>query len=126
MTPHRQPRVLERRVFAIGDRLFAAGDAAAFAFVVQSGLVEVRHGAGEEGLFRVGPHGIVGELALVGHQVRPHSAVALEPTTCILVHETEFRRRLEASDPFVRGIVRVLVDNLAKPWIVPGVAAGFR
>lgn len=119
-------RVLDRRVFAENERLFHVGDQGALAYIVQSGLVEVRadQGPTELGLYKVGPQGIVGELALVGRSLRPHTAVALEPTVCILVHESEFRRRLEATDPFVRGILRVLVENLARPWVLPGRAVG--
>lgn len=115
-------KVLERRVYAIGERLFKAGDSAVTAYVVQSGLVELRSGEPphETSLLKIGAHGIVGELALIGRNTRPNSAIALEATTCVLVHESEFRRRLEATDPFVRGVFRVLVDNLSRPWVLPG------
>ena len=42
------------------------------------------------------------------------TAVAAGHTTCIVITPTDFTRRLEKSDPFVRAMVRLLTKRLRK------------
>jgi CRP-like cAMP-binding protein len=107
-------RMFDRQFFSAGVVIFNEGDPAKYAYVVQTGKVEISHES--EGrkivLNEIGPQGIFGEMALIDGHARSATATALEDTTCILIREQEMMSRLERSDPFVRGLVRILVRNV--------------
>lgn len=108
-------RLLERITFAKGTVIFNEGEPGSMAYVVQSGLVEISR-AMPEGkhlvLAEVGPSGIFGEMALIDGKPRSATAIALEDTLCVVIREKQMTERLDRSDPFVRGLVRVLVRNV--------------
>ena len=108
-------RLLERTMFAKGTVIFNEGEPGSMAYVVQSGLIEISR-AMPDGkrlvLAEVGPSGIFGEMALIDGKPRSATALALEDTLCVVIREKQMTERLDRSDPFVRGLVRVLVRNV--------------
>jgi CRP-like cAMP-binding protein len=76
-----------RRVYAAGEALFMAGAEARGLYVVTSGRVRVvRHGAGRRHvLHEEGPGGTLGEVPLFEGGGYPATAIAGEPTTCLVV-----------------------------------------
>ena len=108
--------VLERQAFAPGQALFRAGDAPRCAYLIQSGAVDIvvtRDGQ-DVVIDSLEPGGLVGEMALVDAEPRSATAVAKQATNCVVITRTDFARRLEKSDPFVRSMVKVLVRRLRK------------
>ncbi len=108
--------ILRRETFSIGQSIFKAGDAPRCAYLIQAGAVEVSAAQDGKpiplGMLKAGE--MVGEMALIDALPRSASAVAREPTTCVVITPVEFQRRLEESDPLVRALLRSLTSKLRK------------
>lgn len=105
---------LEVRTFAAGEAIFEEGKPGNTAFVVQSGLVEIRKQApsGETVIGYVGAGEIFGEMAPIDLEPRMAGARAVQDTTCVVISEAVFRHKLGKADPFVRDLLHVLVRAL--------------
>jgi CRP-like cAMP-binding protein len=105
---------VNRCVFSEGEVIFSEGEPGARAFLIQEGTVEITKFV--EGkpvvLGRIGVGGIFGEMALIDGRPRMATAKALVPTEVIVVSQEKFDERLEAADPFVRALLRLLVIDL--------------
>jgi CRP-like cAMP-binding protein len=109
------PRVLERVVFATGHNIFTEGMRGRRAFVVERGAVSIWTGNSGRSLEleRLGPCCIFGELALIVDDApRSATATAMMETTCLIIKDYEFRRKLDGADAFVRALVRILAENI--------------
>jgi CRP-like cAMP-binding protein len=100
--------------FESGSLIFRQGDLGDFAYVVKSGLVQIlKQGAnGASVLGLVGPGGLFGEMALIDSAPRMASAVAMEPTSCIVVPSGAFEVKVGAADPLTKPVIGVLMRNL--------------
>ncbi len=109
-----QQTVLERKGFGAGEIIFREGDKGNVAYVVQTGSVEVYRttGAGEKVLGTIAKGGIFGEMALIDDEPRMASARAIEETTVFVVSRMAFSRKMENTDPFIRGLLNILASNL--------------
>ena len=108
--------VLERQVLGTGGVLFSAGEPPRFAYLIQPGAVDiVLQKAGVDqvvGAVKAGE--LIGETALVDSQPRSATAVAREPTPCIVITPTDFKCGLRRSYSFVRAMVKILTQRLRK------------
>ncbi len=86
----------ESRYVHEGVTLFAEGEDADSAFVVQEGSFELAVNGGGRGI--VGPGALMGELALVSEMKRPTAAIAREPSSVVRITRQLFMKMLE-SDP---------------------------
>lgn len=108
--------ILQRQSFRVGEVIFSAGEPPQFAYLIQSGRVQIFvEQEGEKKLLSTLEAGdILGEMGLVDTELRSASAVAEDPTTCIVITPKDFERRLKNSDSFVRAMVKVLTKRLRK------------
>ena len=105
MTPIRTTR----RMFAAGEPVFAAGDPADFAYLVEHGRIGIfAADAPHEMLGEIGPGGLFGELAILDSTLRIAGARALVDSELSIISRELFTERLEATDP----IVRMLFDTV--------------
>jgi len=105
------------RQFDKGARLFAEGDGSDFLYVVATGHVKVfkTTARGSDVILEVfGPGDPVGAVAVYESRPYPASAVALEPTTCILLPRPAFFSLLEAHPTLVRGLLVGLTHRLVE------------
>ena len=86
----------ESRYVHEGVTLFAEGEDADSAFVVQEGSFELVSNAGAAEI--IGPGALMGELALVSEMKRPTAAIAREPSSVVRITRQLFMKMLE-SDP---------------------------
>jgi CRP-like cAMP-binding protein len=86
----------ESRYVHEGVTLFAEGEDADSAFVVQEGSFELVSNGGAAEI--IGPGALMGELALVTEMKRPTAAVAREPSSVVRITRQLFMKMLE-SDP---------------------------
>jgi CRP-like cAMP-binding protein len=101
-----------RRYFGPGDTIFRKGEAAEQVYLVQSGLVGIKSSAKGKYVARLPAGSLLGEMAFIDGKPRSASAVAIEPTTCVAVSPDQLQARVKAADPFVRGLLEVLIQRL--------------
>lgn len=109
-------RIVERVFFAAGDKVYAEGEPSTHAFFVQKGavLLSVTTDKGVAPHSTVRERQIFGEMALIEEKTRAMSATAIVDTTCIVVFQSEFRRKLEMADPLIKALLRVLARSLGE------------
>ncbi len=106
--------ILQRQTLQAGDRIFKEGDEGNMAYVVQSGEVEIFKTVDgvETVLGKVGQGGIFGEMALIDSKPRMAGARASKGSTIICVTRAMFEQKLNKTDPFIKGLLNILVDNI--------------
>jgi CRP/FNR family transcriptional regulator, cyclic AMP receptor protein len=106
--------VLQRQTLQAGDRIFKEGDEGNLAYVVQSGEIEIFKDINGKNvvLGHVGQGGIFGEMALIDSKPRMASARASKGSTVIVITRPMFDEKLKKADPFIRGLLNILVDNI--------------
>ncbi|BBI99570.1 hypothetical protein FGKAn22_12630 [Ferrigenium kumadai] len=104
---------LDREIFTSGQRIFNTGDAGDCAYLIEEGAVEivgVSHGPEQRlGLLRKGE--MFGEIALIDHQPRTATALAVERTILIPIQRKLVEGLLEKSDPILRHLLLVILDR---------------
>ncbi len=106
--------VLQRQTYQAGERIFKEGDEGNLAYIVQSGEVEIfKIVDGEEKVLgTVGQGGIFGEMAIIDAKPRMAAARASKGSTIIVVTRAMFEQKLKSSDPFIRGLLNILVNHI--------------
>ncbi len=109
--------VLERKTCQAGEKFFKEGDEGNRAYVVQAGEVEIIKSTGDEDkdivLGTIGKGGIFGEMALIDDKPRMASARAGKGgATVIIVSRMMFQQKMAKTDPFIRGLLNILSDNI--------------
>ena len=100
------------RVFDAGDTIFKIDDAADCMYVVVGGAVEVQIDGTV--LERVGPGGLIGEMALIEKLPRSASAVAVEPTKVSTVDPKRFLYLVQNHPFFALTVMEVLAQRLRR------------
>lgn len=108
--------ILQRQTFQPGDKIFKEGEDGNLAYVVQSGEVEiVKNIDGEDTVLgSITQGGIFGEMALIDSKPRMASARCLKGATIIVVTRAMFDEKMKSSDPFIRGLLNILVDHIRR------------
>lgn len=98
---------------AAGDWIFRQADPGDYAFVIESGWVEVTHGIGEssEVLARIGPGELLGEMALIDGNPRSASARAATEVRLRQVSFEQLSERLDSADPMLRLLLKVMLSR---------------
>lgn len=106
--------VVERRTLKRGDYVFREGEQGVNAFILQDGEVEIFKTAGGEDkvLASIGQGSIFGEMALIDSKPRMASARMKAGGTVIVVTPGMFENKMRKTDPFIRSLLKILVDNL--------------
>ncbi len=100
--------------YRAGETIFQENDPPGPVYLVAEGEVEVfRERAGKRiRICKIGENAVFGEMSLIDGKPRSASAVALTDTKCYEMSAQDFEDRVQALDPFMRGIVRVLSECL--------------
>ena len=105
----------EKKTFAPGEILLDEGDNDNPAYLILSGKVEVRKGTKSDypktiAVLKKGE--VIGEMSLFDNSPHDASVIAVDPTTVGVLTASEFKRRIDAMDPLMRGILTILVKRL--------------
>jgi CRP/FNR family cyclic AMP-dependent transcriptional regulator len=95
-----------------GEVIFAAGDSGREMYVVRTGSVDLR--IGDAFLERVGPGGILGELALVDPAPRSATAVAGPDCSLVRVDQAAFNQLVRKVPGLALEVMRVMARRLRK------------
>jgi CRP-like cAMP-binding protein len=107
--------VLNRRAFPAGQMIFSEGEPGGNAYLVQSGRVDIVRDIGAADMKTLGtvtPGGLFGEMALIDDAPRMASAIAAEPTVCVVIPKATLEKKLEEADPFIVALIRIFLKNL--------------
>jgi len=113
--PSNEVRVMDRKAVPADTLLFKEGSRGDVAYLVQKGEVEILKNMpdGSEKLIAVIKEGgIFGEMALIDDKPRMASARTSEHSTLIIINQMMFQEKLSKLDPFMRGLLKVLVSNM--------------
>ena len=108
-----QPDTLHTR-FKAGDLIMEQGSSGDCAYIIEEGLVDIviTHPNGETQIIASrGTGSIIGEMALMDQKHRTASIVAVEDCTMIQIRLEDFKRRLDASDPIMKMITKVILNR---------------
>jgi len=109
--------VASTRDFDKGEVLFSEGDASDYLYTIVAGRVKVFKSTarGTDVILELfGPGDPVGAVAAYEGRAYPASAMALEPTTCVLIPRQAFFGLLEAYPSLVRGLLVGLTHRLVE------------
>lgn len=97
----------ERLNLEAGECVFVAGDEPTSAFLIERGRIELRveRDGVSTPLAVLGTGELLGEMAVIGDELRGHTARALEPSVLIPIGRSEFIERLRSADPVVRALL---------------------
>jgi len=98
-----------------GQMLFAAGEAADCAYVIQHGSFSLKPERAGDAEVVAGPATLLGESALLAETLRPASATAREDAAVLRISRTMFLKMLE-SYPDAAKRLRELVASRAEQW----------
>ena len=102
------------RYLNAGQVVFREGEMGDQAFIVQRGSVRIykTHDGETVDLGVLRPGALFGEMSILDRMPRMASARATEPTTLLVISRDLLERKLGATDPFVRGLIAILSQNV--------------
>ena len=98
-----------------GQHIFREHESGDAAYVILEGQVAIYKltDKGEQVLATLGKGAMFGEMALIDNQARMASAKAIANDTLVLVVTRDaFMRRMSTLDPFTRGLIKILAENI--------------
>ena len=100
------------RSYRDGAVIVRQGDTSMSFYVLLSGRVRLEHEAegraGRSTLEELGPGGAFGEMGLIDDLPRAASAIALEPTECVLLARWDFQNQLREDPEIALALLPVL------------------
>ena len=105
---------MEKLEFKQGQYVFKAGDQAGYLFLLVKGEIGIFLPGNDSHNpnFPVGENEIFGEMGVIEGKLRMAHARAMSDALVMAVSKTEFEAKIEATDPFVRGLVRILSSRI--------------
>lgn len=102
-----------KKIFKKGDLLIREGEKGDRAYILEKGTVEIlvqREGAMIQISTR-GPGSIIGEMAMIDDKPRTATVRAVQDCHVIEISRDEFSRRIEAADPVLKMVMRVIITR---------------
>ena len=99
--------------FDTNEFLFREGDDGDFAYIIESGLVEVSHQRGDRKLIlsNLGEGDVLGEMAVIDKLPRTATAKALEPTRVMAIPLDYIEDKIRSADPTIRLFLRLIMGR---------------
>lgn len=105
---------LPRQIFPAGAQIFCEGEAGHFAYVIESGNVEILSSRNGRKIVvaRFGDGDLLGESALVDDDPRAATAVAVEETQVVVLDRSVIQHHVTNSDETVQLLLRLSLERL--------------
>lgn len=103
------------RHFQPRSNLFMVGEPAGTVFVVERGLVRIERTTsnGRRVLINLNPSGsVIGDLAAIDGSPRSASAVAIEPTDCLLLTSSDFMQLFSRHSDVALAVTRLITERM--------------
>ena len=103
-----------KQPFGNGQEIFRQGDPPRDAYLIERGKVEIsRLNDGQKVVIGYKQTGdIFGEMALIDRAQRMATAVAVEPTVCVVITENLFKEHLGKATPMLKKVLTTFTANL--------------
>jgi CRP/FNR family transcriptional regulator, cyclic AMP receptor protein len=107
-------KISDRQTFNPGDLIFREGSTGNCAYFIETGRIEVSKLAdgAEQTIGTLGKGSLLGEMALIDDAPRMATARAIEPTTLLRVDRSRLKKKIDAADPFIGSLLRILTQNV--------------
>lgn len=100
------------QAFKAGSVVFQEGEAGDSMYAVVEGEVEIRKGS--QVLEVVGPGGVFGEMALIDHEPRSASALAVSDAKIVSIPEKRFLLLVQQTPYFALQMMQLLTSRLRR------------
>ena len=106
---------MEKIYIEKGTLIFEAGEKADFVYLIIDGKVGIYLPTNNTTSpdFILGENEIFGEMGIINNTLRTAKAATISETNLIKINKDEFEKKLSSCDPFVMGLIRVLVSRLS-------------
>ncbi|MEE2761733.1 MAG: cyclic nucleotide-binding domain-containing protein [Pseudomonadota bacterium] len=105
-----------RQRYNEGQHVFREGEIGDATFIIFQGEISIyRQGEDEQEnvLATLSKGAMFGEMALIDDDTRMASAKAVNgPAELLVVSRESFQKKMDGLDPFTRGLIRILADNV--------------
>ena len=105
---------MKRIAIKKNETIFSAGDVADSVYLIISGEIGIflPTNTSEKPDFTLGENEIFGEMGVIDKSLRAGRADAITDANLIRISQNDFNDKLAKSDPFILGLIRVLVTRL--------------
>ena len=105
---------MKRIAIKKNETIFSAGDVADSVYLIISGEIGIflPTNTSEKPDFTLGENEIFGEMGVIDKSLRAGRADAITDVNLIRISQNDFNDKLAKSDPFILGLIRVLVTRL--------------
>lgn len=106
---------MEKVPFLAGETLFVQGAPGDAAYIVESGAIDLYHvnEAGQKIHLGTMTRGcLFGEMSVIDGSPRMATAIVRDPGVVLCIPAEMLRAKLQGIDPFVRGVIKILMENL--------------
>ena len=101
---------LPKQQFLEGTTIFSSGDPANEAYLVEKGKILIQKGGKRIATMEEGD--IFGEMSLIKNWKHSSTAIAAEKSTLIVISKNIFEKKLENTDPLIKGLIHMLIKRL--------------
>ncbi len=99
--------------FKKGQQVFKVGDQADCAYIVESGTINLFAVSQQDDLIAsLGKGELLGEMGVIDQSKRSVSAFAATDLELLVIDREQITKRLEKSDPIIRGVMEVLLRRI--------------
>ena len=105
---------MEKITYNSGQYVFKAGEQSDKVFLLMQGEVGIflPTNDSEQANHKIEVNEIFGEMGVIEGKLRMAHARCLSASTILAISKDEFEKKIESSEPFIRGLIRILSSRV--------------